>query len=157
MELKRIASFSVDHTKLAPGLYTSRIDGDVVTYDVRMKRPNGGDYLKNDAMHTIEHLFATYARSCPAAEQVVYVGPMGCLTGFYLLVRGMSEEQVVRLVQNSMAFISQYEGAIPGATEPECGNYKLQDLSGAKREAAQMAKVLENWTPADLAYPAYLT
>lgn len=156
MELQRIASFSVDHTKLDRGMYTSRVDGDVVTYDIRMKRPNAGEYLENAAMHTFEHLFATYARSSALSDNVVYVGPMGCRTGFYLLVRGMSEQEAILLVQQSMAFIAAYEGEIPGATEPECGNYREQDLLGAKREAAAMAQVLQNWTAEKLAYPAYL-
>lgn len=156
MELQRIASFSVDHTKLDRGMYTSRVDGDVVTYDIRMKRPNAGEYLENAAMHTFEHLFATYARSSALSDNVVYVGPMGCRTGFYLLVRGMSEQEAILLVQQSMAFIAAYEGEIPGATEPECGNYREQDLLGAKREAAAMVQVLQNWTAEKLAYPAYL-
>ncbi len=156
MELQRIASFSVDHTKLDRGMYTSRVDGDVVTYDIRMKRPNAGKYLENAAMHTFEHLFATYARSSALSDKVVYVGPMGCRTGFYLLVRGMSEQEAILLVQQSMAFIAAYEGEIPGATEPECGNYREQDLLGAKREAAAMVQVLQNWTAEKLAYPAYL-
>ncbi len=156
MELQRIASFSVDHTKLDRGMYTSRVDGDVVTYDIRMKRPNAGEYLENAAMHTFEHLFATYARSSALSDKVVYVGSMGCRTGFYLLVRGMSEQEAILLVQQSMAFIAAYEGEIPGATEPECGNYREQDLLGAKREAAAMAQVLQNWTAEKLAYPAYL-
>lgn len=156
MELQRIASFSVDHTKLDRGMYTSRVDGDVVTYDIRMKRPNAGEYLENAAMHTFEHLFATYARSSALSDKVVYVGPMGCRTGFYLLVRGMSEQEAILLVQQSMAFIAAYEGEIPGATEPECGNYREQDLLGAKREAAAMGQVLQNWTAEKLAYPAYL-
>ena len=156
MELQRIASFSVDHTKLDRGMYTSRVDGDVVTYDIRMKRPNAGEYLENAAMHTFEHLFATYARSSALSDNVVYVGPMGCRTGFYLLGRGMSGQEAILLVQQSMAFIAAYEGEIPGATEPECGNYREQDLLGAKREAAAMAQVLQNWTAEKLVYPAYL-
>ena len=156
MELQRIASFSVDHTKLDRGMYTSRVDGDVVTYDIRMKRPNAGEYLENAAMHTFEHLFATYARSSALSDKVVYVGPMGCRTGFYLLVRGMSEQEAILLVQQSMAFIAAYEGEIPGATEPECGNYREQNLLSAKREAVAMVQVLQNWTAEKLAYPAYL-
>ena len=87
MELRQIASFAVDHTKLDPGMYTSRVDGDVVTYDVRMKKPNAGDYFTTGAGHSMEHLFATYVRSGAWSDHVVYVGPMGCRTGFYILVR----------------------------------------------------------------------
>ena len=103
--MERIASFCVDHTKLDRGMYISRIDGDVVTYDIRMKKPNGGDYLAVPAAHTIEHLFATYARNSQYGNQVVYVGPMGCRTGFYLLVRDtVSHEQALQLVIDSFAF-----------------------------------------------------
>jgi len=154
--MEHIASFCVDHTRLERGMYLSRQDGDIITYDIRMKKPNGGDYLAVPAMHTIEHLFATYARNSQYGSGVVYVGPMGCRTGFYLLTRGLTHQQAIQLVQDSMAFIAAYEGEIPGATEPECGNYREQDLSGAKAEAAAMVPVLEGWTPERLQYTAFL-
>lgn len=152
--MKRIASFCVDHTKLDRGMYLSRVDGDVVTYDIRMKRPNQGDYLENGALHTIEHLFATYARNSAFASHVIYVGPMGCRTGFYLLVRGLSHADAIRLVQDSFRFMADYTGDIPGASEVECGNYREQDLPGANREARAMLPVLEHWTPEMLQYRA---
>lgn len=154
--MERIASFCVDHTRLERGMYLSRQDGDIITYDIRMKKPNGGEYLAVPALHTIEHLFATYARNSRYGSGVVYVGPMGCRTGFYLLTRGLTHQQAIQLVQDSMAFIAAYEGEIPGATEPECGNYREQDLSGAKAEAAAMMSVLEGWTPERLQYTAFL-
>ena len=154
MELKKIASFQVDHRTLQQGMYTSRVDGDVVTYDIRMKRPNQGDYLSNGTLHTFEHLFATYARSSRYQDHVIYVGPMGCRTGFYLLVRGLSEQQAIDLVRESFAFIAKFEGEIPGAKEAECGNYKEQDLPGARLVADDMLKKLQNWTPAMLDYQA---
>ncbi|HIX12294.1 MAG TPA: S-ribosylhomocysteine lyase [Candidatus Anaerofilum faecale] len=154
--MERIASFCVDHTRLERGMYLSRQDGDIITYDIRMKKPNGGEYLAVPALHTIEHLFATYARNSRYGSGVVYVGPMGCRTGFYLLTRGLTHQQAIQLVQDSMAFIAAYEGEIPGATEPECGNYREQDLSGAKAEAAAMVPVLEGWTPERLQYTAFL-
>ena len=151
--MKRIASFSVNHDVLEPGLYLSRIDGDCVTYDVRMKKPNGGEYLSNGAMHTFEHLFATYARNTDYADQIIYVGPMGCRTGFYLLLRDkVSYEEAIKLVQDSMKFIAGYEGKIPGTNKIECGNYLEHDLEGAKKEAAAMLPVLEGWTPAMMEY-----
>ena len=151
--MERIASFCVDHTKLDRGMYISRIDGDVVTYDIRMKKPNGGDYLAVPASHTIEHLFATYARNSQYGNQVVYVGPMGCRTGFYLLVRDtVSHEQALQLVIDSFAFIAQFEGEIPGASEVECGNYREQDLEGAKAEARAMLHVLEGWSVEKMQY-----
>ncbi len=151
--MERIASFCVDHTKLDRGMYISRIDGDVVTYDIRMKKPNGGDYLAVPASHTIEHLFATYARNSQYGNQVVYVGPMGCRTGFYLLVRDtVSHEQALQLVIDSFAFIAQFEGEIPGASEVECGNYREQDLEGAKAEARAMLPVSEGWSVEKMQY-----
>ena len=152
--MKTIASFTVNHDTLTEGMYISRIDGDVVTYDIRMKLPNGGDYLPTPAAHTIEHLFATYARNSGWSDQVVYVGPMGCRTGFYLLVRdSVSHENAIKLVQDSFAFIAGYEGEIPGTERWQCGNYLEHDLPGAKSEAAAYVRVLANVTPDTLTYP----
>jgi len=151
--MKKIASFTVDHDKVGKGMYISRIDGDVVTYDVRMKIPNGGDYLPYAAAHTIEHLFATFARNTGAADSVIYVGPMGCRTGFYFLVRDdISHSEAIKIVRDSMKFISSFEGEIPGVSRRECGNYLEHDLSSAKEIAADMAAVLENWTEEKLIY-----
>ncbi|MDO5141407.1 MAG: S-ribosylhomocysteine lyase [Eubacteriales bacterium] len=150
--MKRIASFEVDHDKLRPGMYTSRIDGDVTTYDIRMVYPNAGTYIQPAAGHTLEHLFATYVRNSRFAEQIIYCGPMGCQTGFYLLVRDLPAADAIALVQQSMAFIAAYEGAIPGASRVECGNYLLHDLAGAKALAASMVPVLDGWTERDLIY-----
>ena len=151
--MKKIASFTVNHDVLEKGMYVSRIDGDVVTYDIRMKKPNGGDYLDMDAAHTLEHLFATFARNSKYGKDIVYVGPMGCRTGFYLLVRdSVTPAQAIALVQESMAFIGGYDGEIPGNTAKECGNYLAHDLAGAKALGADMAKVLRDWTEQDLQY-----
>lgn len=153
--MKTIASFTVDHDKLKRGMYISRIDGDVVTYDIRMKIPNGGDYLNMPAAHTIEHLFATYARNSGFSESVVYVGPMGCRTGFYLLLRdSVSYADAIKLVQDSFAFIADYEGEIPGTKRRECGNYLEHDLAGAKELARELCAVLEGWTPDMMEYEA---
>ncbi len=151
--MKKIASFTVNHDVLQKGMYISRIDGDVVTYDVRMKIPNGGEYLSMKAAHTIEHLFATFARNSAHGDKIVYVGPMGCKTGFYLLVRdAISHEEAIKLVQESMAFIAAYLGDIPGNTRKECGNYLYHDLDGAKLIAKDMQAVLENWSVEKLQY-----
>lgn len=152
MELRQIASFQMDHTKLKEGMYTSRTDGDVVTYDIRMTRPNQGVYLENAALHTLEHLFATYVRSGPLSDRVIYVGPMGCRTGFYLLVRDLDQAGAIELVRDSMAFMAGYDGPIPGATEVECGNFREQDLPGARVWAEKMAGILRNWRPEQLGY-----
>ncbi len=145
--MKKNASFTVNHDKLTKGMYVSRIDGDVITYDIRMKTPNGGDYLPNGAMHTFEHLFATFARNSGVSEQVIYVGPMGCRTGFYLLMRdSVSCADAIKLVLDSLEFISNFEGVIPGSTKIECGNYLEHDLEGAKNVARDMRGILSSWT-----------
>lgn len=151
--MKRIASFTVNHDTLKRGMYISRVDGDVVTYDIRMKTPNGGDYLQNGAMHTFEHLFATYARNTAFADSVIYVGPMGCRTGFYLLLRdSVSHAQALDLVREAFAFIADYEGEVPGTTRIECGNYLEHDLEGARENARDMIEVLKNWTVEKMTY-----
>ncbi len=150
--MKRIASFEVNHDVLTQGMYTSRIDGDITTYDIRMVIPNAGVYLDPAATHTFEHLFATYTRNSDFAENIIYCGPMGCQTGFYFLVRNLLPQDAIELVKKTMEFISKYEGEIPGASRVECGNYLLHDLQGAKQMAASMIPVLENWTEADLVY-----
>ena len=151
--MERIASFSVNHDKLEKGIYVSRIDGDVISYDVRMKKPNGGDYLENPAMHTFEHLFATYARNSVFSDSVIYVGPMGCRTGFYLLMRdGVKKCDVIELVKQSFEFVKNFEGEIPGSKREECGNYKEHDLKGAKAVAEDMLGVLADWTEEKMKY-----
>ena len=151
--MKRIASFSVNHDILTKGMYVSRVDGDVITYDIRMKTPNMGDYLNNGAMHTFEHLFATYARNSALSDKVIYVGPMGCRTGFYFLLRdSISREEAIALVKESFAFIAQFEGKIPGSERIECGNYLEHDLTGAKEVAADMLTVLSDWTAEKMDY-----
>lgn len=152
--MKKIASFTVNHDKLEKGVYISRIDGDIVTYDIRMRLPNQGDYLENAAMHTFEHLFATYARNTNIADGVIYVGPMGCRTGFYLLVRNtvISHEDALNLIKDSFSFIADYEGQVPGTDSIECGNYQEHDLAGAKADAKDMVQVLKNWTQEKMKY-----
>ena len=151
--MEKIASFTVNHDKLEKGMYVSRVDGDVATYDIRMKKPNGGDYLSNSALHTFEHLFATYARNSPLSDQVVYVGPMGCRTGFYLLVRDtVSKEQAIALVQETFRFVEGFSGEIPGSKREECGNYLDHDLPGAQAVARDMSAVLAGWTPEKMEY-----
>ena len=136
--MERIASFCVDHTKLDRGMYLSRQDGDVLTWDIRMKKPNHGDYLSTGAAHTLEHLFATYARNSEYKDGVIYVGPMGCRTGFYLLTRGLTPAEALSLTVESFRFMAAFEGDVPGASEVECGNYRDMDLPAAKAEAAAM-------------------
>ncbi|MDO5448104.1 MAG: S-ribosylhomocysteine lyase [Clostridia bacterium] len=151
--MDKIASFSIDHDKLQKGIYVSRVDGDVVTYDIRMKRPNMGDYLSNGALHTFEHLFATYARNSEYKDSVIYIGPMGCRTGFYMVLRDdVALDGVLKLVLDSFAFIRDFEGEIPGAKRKECGNYKEHNLPDAKVAAVDMLDVLADWTPEKFDY-----
>lgn len=151
--METIASFKVNHDTLEKGMYISRIDGDIVTYDIRMKKPNGGDYLQNAAMHTFEHLFATYARNTKLASNVIYIGPMGCRTGFYFLVRDkITHAQALEIIQECFEFIKGFKGEIPGTKKEECGNYLEHDLEGAKQIAIDMSEVLKNWNVEKMTY-----
>lgn len=152
VELKKIASFQVDHTKLERGLYLSRVDGEVRTWDLRMKKPNSEPVLENPAIHTIEHLVATYLRSSDKSEGILYFGPMGCRTGCYLLTRGLSDAEVGLLLREAFAFMAEYRGPVPGATEVECGNWRDHDLEGARAEARAYLPVLEAWSPERAVY-----
>ena len=141
--IKRIASFSIDHDKLFPGLYVSRIDGDVTTYDLRMRRPNTDDLISNSALHSLEHLFATYIRNGALSDQIIYFGPMGCQTGFYLLVRNADNEAVLREVRLTLMRILAHEGPVFGASSRECGNYRNLSAQAAKDEAQRYLEALD--------------
>ena len=151
--MKKIASFTINHDTLEKGMYISRIDGDVITYDIRMKKPNAGDYLSASAAHTMEHLLATFMRNSDRTDEVIYVGPMGCRTGFYILLRdSVSRADAITLVKDGLAFVRDFQGEIPGNQRIECGNYLDHDLPNAKLVAEDMANVLKNWTQEQLAY-----
>lgn len=151
--MNKIESFKVNHNVLKPGIYISRVDGDVITYDIRMKTPNGGDYLATTAMHTIEHIFATYARNSEYADNVIYFGPMGCRTGFYLLLRdSVSHRQTLELIRAAFAFIAEFNGEIPGSSPIECGNYAEHDLVLAKAESKAMSDIIRDWCEEDMIY-----
>ena len=152
--MERIASFSMNHDHLTPGLYISRTDGDCVTYDLRMKKPNGGDYLDQKSIHTLEHLLATYVRNSAFKDQVVYMGPMGCRTGCYLVMRDtVSPADVLQLVREACRFTAEFEGPVPGAQRKECGNYREHSLELAKKDAADYLKVLEHCSEHTMEYP----
>lgn len=140
--MERIASFSVDHDRLTPGIYVSRIDGDVTTYDLRTRTPNAGDYMDNRTMHSVEHMFATNIRNSSIADHVIYFGPMGCQTGFYLLTRGLDNETVLTAVKETLKHIIDHDGEMFGAQRKECGNYQNLDLGDAKAEAKRYLDVL---------------
>lgn len=149
--MKKIASFTIDHTILPKGMYVSRVDGDVTTYDIRMRKPNVEEVLTNGSIHTIEHLFATYVRNSEFTDNIIYFGPMGCRTGCYFLTRGMDGQDVIKLAREAFQFIADYEGEIPGVSAVECGNYRDHDLAQAKIDAADMVEVLTDYT--NLEYP----
>jgi S-ribosylhomocysteine lyase len=150
--MKKIASFTVDHNKLDIGMYISRIDGDIITYDIRMVKPNGDYFMSTGSMHTIEHLFATYARNSALTQDVIYVGPMGCRTGFYLILRGEHHKEAIALVRDAFEFIKSFEGDIPGNSAAECGNYKDHDLSQAKKDILPLLQKLQKYNKNNLQY-----
>ena len=143
-KIQKIASFTVDHDLLDEGIYVSRIDGDVTTYDLRTRVPNGGDYMDNLTMHSVEHMFATYVRASAISDRVIYFGPMGCQTGFYLLVRDAENGEVLSIVKDVLKKIVNHDGEMFGAVKKECGNYKNLDLSAAKKECKRYLEVLRS-------------
>ena len=151
--MKKITSFTVDHTKLEPGIYISRIDGDVTTYDLRMRKPNTGDLISNSAMHSLEHMFATLARNSRLADKVIYFGPMGCQTGFYLLIRNADDKQVFEITKKVLQEILDHEGPVFGASAVECGNYRNLELAAAKEECRTYLEVLKKQTNMEFTYP----
>ena len=141
--MKRIQSFSINHDILLPGLYVSRVDGDVTTYDMRHRRPNTEDLIDNATLHSLEHLFATYIRNGALSDQIIYFGPMGCQTGFYLLVRNADNEAVLREVRLTLMRILAHEGPVFGASSRECGNYRNLSAQAAKDEAQRYLEALD--------------
>ena len=153
--MKKIASFTINHNTLMAGFYISRIDGDITTYDMRFVKPNTPPYLPNPVMHTIEHLFATYARNSKFADNVIYFGPMGCRTGFYLLLAGDYESRdIVDLMVEMFTFIRDFKGEVPGASAKDCGNYLDMNLGMANYLAKKyLDEVLIDIKPERLTYP----
>ena len=158
--MEKIPSFTIDHNRLLRGIYVSRKDnvgGDVVTtFDIRMKEPNREPALHPGALHTIEHLAATYLRNdAQWKDRIVYWGPMGCLTGNYLLMRGdLQPEDIVELMQRTFRFVAEFEGIIPGAAPQDCGNWLLHDLPMARWELRKYCdEVLDCIKPENMHYP----
>lgn len=153
--MERIASFTVDHTVLVPGLYLSRRDGTTVTFDLRFKKPNTGDLLSNAELHSVEHIIATLLRNSPQKDAVIYFGPMGCQTGFYFLFDGeqLSNANAVHLLQRVFTAAAKFDGAMPGASARECGNYRNLDVELARRCCAYYADVIADWSEEKLVYP----
>lgn len=150
--MKTIKSFQVNHDYIKEGLYVSRMDGDITTYDIRTRRPNMGDYMDNITMHSVEHMIATYARNGKYGENVIYFGPMGCRTGFYLLTRGLTNEQALELLTDALERTVAHEGEVFGATREQCGNYRELSLDAAKCECERFLAVLRS-EPVTFSYP----
>lgn len=151
--MKKIPSFQIDHTILKKGIYISRIDDDITTYDIRMREPNRETVMTNSAIHTIEHIFATFVRNTEFGDNIIYFGPMGCRTGFYFLTRSLSDKYSIELIKDAFKFIADFWGTIPGATASECGNCLEHNLPQAKEEAKAFYEVIKDWTKEDLVYP----
>ncbi len=151
--MERIKSFEINHNLLEPGFYISREDGDIITYDLRTRKPNQGDYMSNLVMHSVEHMFATFARNSRMADHIVYFGPMGCQTGFYLLVKQEKPSDVFQLTKEILEQILAYEGEVFGASAIECGNYRNLSLAAAKEECGKYLKVLQAQTNLEFVYP----
>lgn len=153
--MQRIQSFTVDHDYIEKDIYISRIDGDITTYDLRTRKPNAGDYMDNLTMHSLEHMFATYVRNSDIGADVIYFGPMGCRTGFYLLVRSRTPDEVLATVTDTLEKIISHDGEMFGATRKECGNYRELSLEAAKVEARKYLDALKSKTH-DFKYPKNL-
>ena len=150
--IQRIASFAVDHTTLLPGIYVSRVDGDVTTYDLRTRVPNSDDLMDNGTMHSLEHMLATFLRNSSIAADVLYFGPMGCQTGFYLLVRNADHQRVLAAVKEALKKTIAHEGDVFGNSAVECGNYINLDVDQAKKQCAYYSQVIHAWSVEKLAY-----
>ena len=157
--MEKITSFTIDHIKLQPGLYVSRVDAvgneKITTFDLRLTSPNEEPVMNTAEMHTIEHLAATYLRNEPLwKEKILYFGPMGCRTGFYLLVAGQwSSAEILPLVRDCFRFIADFRGDVPGASAKDCGNFLDMNLPMANYWGKQYAKLLENVDESRLIYP----
>lgn len=159
--MEKIPSFTIDHTRLLRGIYVSRKDevgGDIITtFDIRMKEPNREPVLHPGALHTIEHLAATFLRNdAEWKDRIVYWGPMGCLTGNYLLLKGdLQSRDIVDLMRRTFRFVAEFDGSVPGAAPQDCGNYLLHDLPMARWESRKfLEEVLDNISDANLVYPS---
>ena len=150
--INKITSFTVDHDKIDVGIYISRIDGDITTYDLRTRKPNAGDYLDDITMHSVEHMLATSLRNSAIKDSVIYFGPMGCRTGFYLLTRNLSNEIVLKEVIIALEKTIAHDGEIFGGSKKECGNYKCLSLESAKKECQKYLTALKLQKNIDFKY-----
>lgn len=153
--MERIASFSVDHSLLVPGLYLSRRDREITSLDLRFKKPNTGDLLSNSEIHSAEHVVATMLRNSEFKDAVIYFGPFGCQTGFYFLydTRLMSDEQAIELLKKVFRDAAVYDGPMPGGSVTECGNFANLDMAASNRICAYYADLIADWTVDKWFYP----
>ena len=153
--MERIASFNVDHNVLVPGLYLSRRDGNVTTFDMRFKKPNTGDLLSNATMHSCEHIMATFLRNSRCKDAIIYFGPMGCQTGFYFLFDNtkLTDADAIGLLQETVAAGAEYDGPMPGKSPIECGNYINLDTALSREALAFFRDIIRDWTVEKLEYP----
>lgn len=151
--MKLTPSSQIDHNILKKGIYISRIDDDVTTYDIRMREPNREPVMTNAAIHTIEHLFKAYVKDSEFGDNILFFGPMGSRTGFYLLTRSLTDSYTIGLIKEAFRYISEYWGVIPGAKPSECGNCLEHNLPQAKEESKLFLDIINNWTKEDLKYP----
>ena len=153
--MERIASFSVDHSLLVPGLYLSRRDREITTLDLRFKKPNTGNLLTNSEIHSAEHVVATMLRNHELKDGVIYFGPFGCQTGFYFLydTRIISDEQAVEMLKKVFRAAAVYDGPMPGGSATECGNFANLDTEASRRICTFYAEIIKDWTVNDWFYP----
>ena len=151
--MKTVPNFEIDHNILEKGIYLNKIDDDITTYDIRMKAPNREPVLTNSAIHTIEHIFKTYAINTEFGDSIIYFGPMGNRTGFYLLTRRLSDNYSIQFIKDAFQYIADFWGRIPGASPEECSNCLEHNLPQAKEEAKLFLEVIKDWSKENLEYP----
>ena len=151
--MKTVPSFEINHNILKRGIYLSNIDGDITTYDIRMKEPNREPVLTNSALHTIEHIFNTYVKNSEFGENIILFAPMGSRTGFYFITKRLSDKYSIQLIREAFDYIANYWEVIPGVSPSECGNCLEHSLPQAKEEAKKFLEVIKDWTKDDLEYP----
>lgn len=152
-KVDRITSFTINHNVLEPGFYISRKDGDIITYDLRTRKPNAGDYMSNETMHSVEHMFATFARNSEIKDDVIYFGPMGCQTGFYFVVKDVEPLKVFEITKDILKKTVEHDGDVFGKSAIECGHYENLDIDLAKKEAEYYLSVLNAQTNTAFTYP----
>ena len=152
-KVDRITSFTINHNVLEPGFYISRKDGDIITYDLRTRKPNAGDYMSNETMHSVEHMFATFARNSEIKDDVIYFGPMGCQTGLYFVVKDVEPLKVFEITKDILKKTVEHDGDVFGKSAIECGHYENLDIDLAKKEAEYYLSVLNAQTNTAFTYP----